>query len=264
MMKKFTFFLLFLINIFFSGHAYGFDLEGLQPVAPYGVFSTFSADSLPKGKFAFGVGAEKSKEPDYYRYLLQCSYGITDKTEIIATIPYVDKWRDEKSGVEDIALGVKHRFFDEGKYGPSVAYIINASVLSGRDEFSTDGRLGAGIIASKRIGPVSGHANIFFEKAGSGKLKDEIDIAAGFDFSAAHNFKLLGEVYVRKYPYSSEVDQLEGRFGYRFMTTDYIYTTIGAGFDFKNRTPEYRILFSITAILPIEKKTIKKIYEDDK
>ena len=263
LMKKYIL-LLLLFNIILIRYAYGFDIKGLQPVAPYGVFSTFSADSLQKGKSAFGVGAEKSREPDFYRYLFQYAYGITDKVEFITTIPYVDRWTDEKSGFEDIALGIKHRFFDEGKYGPSVAYIVNASVSSGRDEFSTDGGVGAGLIASKRVGPVSGHANIFYEKAGSGKSKDEINFAAGFDFSAAHNSKILGEIYGRKSHYSKEIDQLEGRFGYRFITTDYIFTTIGAGFDFKNRSPEYRILFSIAVHLPVEKKVIKKIYEDDK
>ena len=39
----------FFICTLFIRHAYGFDIKGLQPVAPYGVFSTFSADSLKKG-----------------------------------------------------------------------------------------------------------------------------------------------------------------------------------------------------------------------
>jgi len=262
-MRKYVFFL-FLFSISLIRCADGFDIKGLQPIAPYGVFSTFSADSLQKGKFAFGISAEKSVEPDFYRYLFQYAYGITDKTEFIATIPYIDRWGNEQSGFEDIAIGIKHRFFDEGKYGPSIAYIINASVSSGRDEFSTDGGVGAGIVISKRVGPVSGHVDVFYEKAGSGKSKDEINFAAGFDFSAAHKFKILGEIYGRKSHYSSDIDQLEGRFGYRFMTTDYIFTTIGVGTDLKKRNPEYRILFSIGVILPVEEKTIKKIYEEDK
>lgn len=262
-MKRYIF-LLFLLNILLAGYAYGFDIEGLQPVAPYGIFSTFSADSLQKGKFAFEVGAEKSGEPNFQRYIFQSSYGITDKVEFIAGLPYVDGWRDEHSGFEDFAFGIKHRFFDEAKYGPSVAYLINASVNSGKNEFSTDGRLGAGLIASKRVGPVSGHANIFYEKAGSGKLQDEINLAAGFDFAAAHNFKILAEIYGKRYPYSGKFERIEGRFGYRFITNDHIYTTIGAGVDFKNRNPEYRLLFSIAVVLPKEKKVIKKVYEEDK
>ncbi|MBI4691233.1 MAG: hypothetical protein HY754_13365 [Nitrospirae bacterium] len=262
-MKKYVFSLFFLI-IFLVDSTYGFDVKGLQPVIPYGVFSTFSANSLQKGKSAFEVSAERSVDPDFYRYLFQYAYGITDKIEFITTIPYADRWKDKQSGFEDIAVGIKHRFFDEGKYGPSIAYIINASASSGRDEFSTDGGVGAGIVVSKRVGPLNGHADIFFEKAGSGKSKDEINFASGFDFSAAHNFKILGEIYGRKSHYSSDIDQLEGRFGYRFVTVDYIFTTIGAGFDFKKRNPEYRILFSIGMILPVEEKQIKTIYEEDR
>lgn len=264
-MKKCIFFLFFFVNIFLIRYAYGFDIKGLQPVAPYGVFSTFSADSPEKGKSAFGVGAEKSREPDFYRYIFQYAYGITDHAEFIATVPYVYELEGTQSGFEDIALGIKHRFIDEGRYTPSIAYVLNGSIeADDKDEFSTNGRTGAGLVFSKRIGPVSGHANIFYENPVSNKLKDEISCAAGFDFSAAHNFKILGEIYGRKSHYSSKVDQLEGRFGYRFMTTDYIYTTIGAGFDFKNRHPEYRVLLSVTALFPIEKKKIEKVYEEDK
>jgi hypothetical protein len=263
-MKKYVFLLIFLSCLFFIRHAYGFDIKGLQPVAPYGVFSTFSAESLKKGKHAVGVGVEKSIGPDFFRYLLQYSYGINDSIEFITTVPYVDRWSNTKSGVEDIALGVKHRLIDETKYAPSVAYMVNASIPSGKEVFSTDGGAGAGIILSKRVGPVSGHANIFYEKAGSSKLEDEVRFAAGFDFSASHDSKVLAEIYGRKSYYSESLDNLEGRFGYRFMTTDYLYTTIGVGTDFKNRNPEYRVMLSITAVLPVEKKTIKKVYEEEK
>ena len=58
----------------------------------------------------------------------------------MTTIPYVDRWENVKSGFEDIALGVKHRFVDEAKYTPSVAYMVNASIPSGKEVFSTDGK----------------------------------------------------------------------------------------------------------------------------
>lgn len=263
-MKKYIFLLFFFCCSLFTGYAYGFDIKGLQPVAPYGVFSTFSADSLKKGNYAFGAGVEKSIEPDFFRYLFQYAHGINDRIEFTAAVPYVDRWNNVKSGFEDIALGVKHRFIGETKYTPSVAYMVNASIPSGKEVFSTDGRAGAGLIVSKRVGPVSGHANIFYEKAGSSKLEDEASFAAGFDFSASHDFKVLAEIYGRKSHYSAALDDLEGRFGYRFMTTDYLYTTIGVGVDLKNRSPEYRLMLSITAVLPAEKKTIKKVYEEEK
>ncbi|MDP3259974.1 MAG: hypothetical protein Q8M34_05240 [Thermodesulfovibrionales bacterium] len=263
-MKKYIPLLLFFSCFLFIRDAYGFDIKGLQPVAPYGVFSTFSADSLKKGNYAFGAGVEKSAEPDFFRYLFQYAHGINDRIEFMATVPYVDRWENVKSGFEDIALGVKHRFVDEAKYTPSVAYMVNASIPSGKEVFSTDGRAGAGIIVSKRVGPVSGHVNIFYEKVGSSKLEDEVSFSAGFDFSAAHDFKVLAEIYGRKSHYSGSLDDLEGRFGYRFMTTDYLYTTVGVGVDFKDRSPEYRVMLSITAILPVQKKTIKKVYEEEK
>jgi len=254
--------LLVLFLLFLHGNAYGFDIKGLQPVDPYGIFSTFSAESLPKGKAAFSGGAEMSVDPDFYRFVFKSAFGISDKVELGLTIPYVLS-NDSSDGFEDTSLGLKHRFFDEGKYGPSLAYILNVSLPNGRDQLSTDGSYGAGLVVSKRVGPVNGHLNFFYNKPGNEDLDEEIIFTAGFDFAAASNFKLLGELFCRKSYYSNKIDSVEGRFGYRIKTTDFIYTTFGAGFDFKNRNPETRILFTVTFLTPQEKKKIQKIYEEE-
>lgn len=260
MRKYFLFFILILLSL--VRNSYGFEITGLQPVAPYGIFSTFSTESLSKGKAAVSVGAEISIEQDFYRFLFKTAYGITDNIELNMTVPYVDRVH-LTDGFEDIALGFKHRFFDEGKYGPSLAYILNASMPSGQGDFSTDGRFGIGLIVSKRVGPVNGHANLFYEKPGTRKLNDEVSLLLGLDFAAAHNFKLLAELYCKKSHDSEKVDSIEGRIGYRVKTTDFIYTTFGAGFDLKNRSPEPRIMFSVTFLSPTGKKEIKKIYEEE-
>ena len=103
--------------------------------------------------------------------------------------------------------------------------------------------------------------NLFYEKTGTKKLKNEVTFLAGLDFSAAHNFKLLSELVVRKGHDSSDIDLIEGRLGYRIKTTDSIYTSFGAGFDFKRRDPQTRLMFTVTFVTPPEKKKIKKLYE---
>ncbi|MGB9714886.1 MAG: hypothetical protein ACPL1G_00510 [Thermodesulfovibrionales bacterium] len=253
------------ILIFFSisTNVNAFDLTGLQPVAPYGVFSTFSAESLPKGKAAFSTDAEILLDPDYYRFLIKSAYGITDNLEIDITVPYVHKWTDTIDGFEDSAIGLKHRILDEDSFGLSVAYILNASIPSGRDEFSTDGRFGGGIIFTKRLGPVKGHVNFFYEIPGKGSFDEELIFGAGLDFSASHNVKILAELYSKKSHYSEKFDSLEGRFGYRIKATDILYTTLGAGFNFKDNGPDFRIIFSLTFLYPYEKRVIKKIYEEE-
>ena len=242
--------------------SYGFEIKGLQPVDPYGVFSTFSAESLSKGKVAVSGGAEISVDPDLYRFIFKTAYGLTDTVELDLTLPYI-LGTNTTDGFEDAAFGLKHRFFDEGKYGPSVAYILNVSVPSGDDEFTTDGRFGIGLIVSKRVGPVNGHVNLFYEEPGSRRLKEELSLLTGIDFAAAHNFKFLAELYVRKGHDSDKVDMVEGRVGYRLKTTESIYTTFGAGFDFKNRSPETRVIFTVTFLAPKEKKKVQKIYEEE-
>jgi hypothetical protein len=254
---------LVLFFLFMPGRSYAFDVLGLQPVSPYGVFSTFSADTLPQRKVAFEIGAEQSREPTFTRFDLRMAYGINDSLEFNMTMPYVYHFSDSTDGIEDFALGFKQRFYDEGKYGPSLAFLINASVPCGRDEFSTSGRFGAGFIVSKRVGPFKGHLNFFYERPGTGRLQDEISFLGGMEFAASHNFNLLGEFIARKSYNANEYDQLEARFGYRMKTADSFYTTVGIGRDFKKSTPEYRILLSFSYVPTGKKKVIKRIFEEE-
>ncbi|NWF76928.1 MAG: hypothetical protein HXY53_10270 [Nitrospirae bacterium] len=260
-MKK-CFLFVSIISVILCRNTFGFEIKGLQPVDPYGIFSTFSAESLSKGKVAVSTGAEISIDPDFYRLIFKTAYGVKDNVELEITIPFVFG-SASVDAFEDISLGFKHRFFEEGKYGPSLAYLITASIPTGRDEISTDGRYGAGFIMSKRVGPVNGHFNLFYIESGTKSLDEEISFLAGLDFSASHNFKILAELYCKKSNWSENIDLIEGRFGYRIKTTDFIYTTFGAGFDFKNRNPETRIMFLVTFLSPSEKKEVKKIYEEE-
>lgn len=260
-MKKSFLFCVFILTVL-CGSSYGFEIKGLQPLDPYGVFSTFSAESLPEGKFAFSAGGEMSVHPDFYRLIFKTAYGLSDKVELELTGPY-DFGSDTPEGFEDVSLGLKHRFFDEGKYGPSLAYLLIASLPTGGEGLTTKGRYGAGLIVSKRVGPVNGHANLFFIRPGKGSLEDEVSFSAGLDFAAAHNFKLLAELFCRKSNFSNKFDTIEGRAGYRIMTTDFIYSTLGIGTDFKRRTPETRVILTVTFLSPREKKKIKKIYEEE-
>ena len=172
-------FLFIILLLVLPEKPYAFEITGLQPLAPNGVFSTFSAESLPKNKASLELTAEKSGEPDLYRYSLRAAYGLRDDLEFNLTVPYVYHFADEDNGLEDIAVGLKYRFYDEGKYGPSVAVLVNASVPSGESEISTNGRVGAGIIVSKRVGPFNGHLNLFYEYPGTPRFEDEVSFLGG-------------------------------------------------------------------------------------
>jgi hypothetical protein len=260
MRRTFLFIFLFLIV---SEKLYAFDISGLQPLSPHGIFSTFSAESLQKNKSSVEISAERSREPDFYRFSVKAAYGLSDNMEFNLTVPYVYHYSDKRNGLEDIAIGVKHRFYDEDKYGPSLAYLLNASIPSGADALTSDGRVGAGLLVSKRVGPFNGHLNFFYEKPGSSRLKDELSLLAGVEFSAAHNFKILSELIVKKSHYTHKYKQIEARFGYRIKTSEYIYTTLGAGVDIKNRTPEYRIFMAVNFTTRYEKAKIKKLIEEE-
>jgi len=261
MQKKYFFSFLIIFLLFGSSHA--FDIEGLQPLAPDGVFSTFSTESLPKNKVSLELTLERSREVDFYRITMKGAYGISDNLEFIASVPYVLHFEDSIDGFEDIAIGFKHRFYDEGKYGPSLAYLLTASIPVGHDDLTTNGRAGIGLILSKRIGPFQGSFNLLYVRPGNGKLHDEITFSSGIVFSATHNSEILAEFLAKKSHFTSEYDQLEARLGYRLRTTDSLFTTIGAGVDIKNRNPEYRLLLTITFTNAKGKKKIQRIIEEE-
>ncbi|MBI3592223.1 MAG: hypothetical protein HY099_01860 [Nitrospirae bacterium] len=258
-MKKW---LLPIILIITSTSVEAFDIKGLQPLSPYGVFSTFSAESLKQNKIGLGVGLEKSKDPDFYRTIFQLAYGLHDRFELNVTLPHISEWENRLDGFEDISFGVKHRILDEGQFNPAVAYMLTVSPPSGKDEFSTDGRHGGGLLVTKKIGPFKGHLNALYSSPEKAGLKDEYSVNLGSELAITHNSNVLAEIVGRKNYFKNKIDLLEWRFGYRIATTDYLFTTIGAGFDFKNRTPDYRLMLSISIILPKEKKRLQRIYEE--
>jgi hypothetical protein len=241
--------------------AHAFDVKGLQPLSPYGVFSTFSAESLKQNQAGFALGIEKSSSPNFYRTNFNFAYGLHDKFEFNMSLPYVSGWKGI-DGFEDINFGIKHRLVDETLYSPALAYMLMVSVPTGRDEFSTDGRIGAGLLLTKKIGPFRGHANVIYSNPMDSALRNEYSVNLGAELAIAHDSRVLVEIIGRKNYFKNRIDLLEWRMGYRVATTDNIFTTIGAGFDIKDRSPDYRLMFSISIILPKEKEKIQKIYKE--
>lgn len=239
-----------------------FETAGLQPLPPYGIFSTFSAESLKQNKVGIALSLGRSVEPNFNRAVLQLAYGLHDRFEVLMTLPYVWDWQDNADGFEDVNFGVKHRILDEEKYTPGVAYLLMAAPGSGASEFSTGGMVGAGLVISKKIGPFNGHANFIFSKPGDSELKNNYILNLGAEIAVTNNSRILGEIVGRKDFNKNKINLFEWRLGYRIATTENIFTTIGAGFDIKNRTPDYRLMMSVSIILPPEKKEIRKVYEE--
>jgi len=260
--KKFFFIKTFALPFFcasalllFCSVSFAFDIKGLQPLSPYGVFSTFSADSLKQNRAGFALGIEKSSSPDFYRTNFNFAYGLHDRFEFNMSVPYVSGWNDI-DGFEDMHFGVKHRLINETSYSPAFAYMLMVSTPIGRDEFSTDGSVGAGVLLTKKVGPFRGHANVIYSNPMDSALKDEYSVNLGVELAVTRDFRVLSEVVGRKNYFKSKIDLLEWRMGYRVATTDNIFTTIGAGFDIKDRSPDYRLMFSISIILPKERERI--------
>jgi len=241
--------------------ASAFDVKGLQPLAPYGVFSTFSAESLEHNHVGFSAEFEKVVKPDFYRSTMQVAYGLHDRFEIDMTFPYVFNFENHIDGAEDVNFGIKHRLLDEGTFNPAVAYMLTVALPTGRYELSTNGEHGAGLLVTKKIGPFLGHVNILYEKPGESDLHGQYNLNLGTELAITHDSKILAELLGRKDYFKTKVDIVEWRLGYRVATLENLYTTIGAGFNLESRSPDFRFLFSVSIILPKEKKKLERIYE---
>lgn len=254
----------FMFIVFLTSNAYSFDRKGFSPTAPFSVFSTFSAESPKKKQVAIDFGFEVANNPDIERTNLNISYGLTNNLEIITNLPYNLSYKNsgDDAGAEDINLGFKHRIIDETTYIPAFAYMLYIAGDIGKEEFSTEGGAGGGLILTKKIGPVKVHGNVMYFHPNREDLKETWNINLGSELSVSYNSSILFEIIGRKAIDKDKIDLLEWRLGYRVKITDCSYTTVGAGFDIKDRSPDLRLMFSISVVLPGEKQKLKRIVED--
>jgi hypothetical protein len=262
-MKKCFFVFILALSLFSLNPAEAFDIKGLQPVAPYGVFSTFSADSLKQNNLGVNLELERSQSPDFYRTTLKGAYGLHDRFEVLFSLPYVSGHKNW-DGMEDVSVGVKHRIIDETDYSPAFAYLLVAAAPVENQNISTNGRVGGGAIFTKKVGPFKGHLNFFYFRPEQDGLHNEADMNVGTELAITHNSTILAEMVAKKdfFRDKNRLNLLEWRFGYRVANSNNVFTTIGGGFDTKNRTPELRLLFSVSVILPFQHPKIQKVYEE--
>jgi hypothetical protein len=264
-MRKYVFFLLlscfFIAPVFVAPEtSFGLDLKGYQPVQPDGIFSTFSAETHAEGTAAMGLDLEQSVDPGFDRVTSTLIYAFTDNIEFGMTAPYRFSTSNEY-GFEDLSFGFKHRILDEEKYFFTTSYLLSASIPSGKDAITTSGRIGGGLILSKKIGPFRTHLNLLYFRSDKETLFDEYDAAVGTDISVTHTIDVLAEVVFKKSHFSREMDSAEGRIGYRYKPLDYFYTTLGIGTDMYHGSPDFRIFITATFLYPVNKIKIKHIEE---
>lgn len=244
MKKVMPFFLTLLTFFLCSTLAFAFELKGLQPIQPNGTFSGFGTDTIEKGTFDVGIDFERSIDTDYYRTTLKSGYGFSHDAELLMTVPYLIEWEDTSDGFEDLSLGLKHRIFNESENSPSFAYLVKFSLPTGREKFSTDGAAGIGIVIGKKLGPFKSHLNLIYSVPFDDEYDEQVEFIFSVDLSAAHNFDILAELYAIDSYFVDSYETVEGRLGYRIRTSQNIYTLLWAGYDFKNRDPEFRLAIS--------------------
>lgn len=217
---------------------------GLHPVQDAGVFSVFTTKTVAESAFVIEPGIELVREPDVERIKLNVAYGISRSTDAMLTASA--RRSPVGDGTEDVGIGIRHRFSEEGKFGPSAAFLLAASMPTGSESRGTGSgsiETEAMLITSKRVGPFTGHLNLGYNAILSGKSRNEFIYGGALDFSAAKRIVLLAEIHGRS---AQGDDTLEASLGYRNYLSDSISNTIGIGWGLGNREPEYRITVLFT------------------
>ncbi len=249
-----------MILIFAKG-VYALDEHKFIPTHTDDTFSTLSAYTLGKSKASITLWAEKVVEPDLTRISLSMEYGLGDRTDILLHLPFVTGYGGEE-GFQDIGVAIKYRLLAERLISPAVSVIVGFT-YPGDNGISTRGSGGGGIAVSKKVGPLSGNLNLlYFEPAESG-LEEEIEVNLGASLAVAHGFKAIGDLVFVKSHYSERIDRIEGRIGYRVSLSEALTGSVGVGYDFKNREPEWRFFLSFSLHYPEKKREIRRIYEED-
>lgn len=246
----------------FGSFAFAFDVKEPQPTMPYGVFSTLSAETLPKNKFAVNLLVERLYNPDFYRNTTHLAYGLTNHFELAVDASQVLGWQDSKSGFEDVKLACSHRLIDDGKFNPSVSYLLTASLNSGKQEFSSKGGYGGGLILSKKIGPFAAHLNAIYTKPNDTKLREEYRLNLGANMAISHHVNFLAEFTAKRNYFNNDYDLIRWRIGLRAQPSEAVFTSAGFTFGTNNRSADYGLFFAVGLILPKEKKIIQKIIEE--
>ncbi len=237
-----------------------FETQGFMPVQPYGAFSTLSAYTVGRERLGVMLSLERSVDPNFYRLHLNAAYGLMDDIDLLASLPFVFDYHNSE-GFEDISFGFKHTILSERRLGPSISYLIGFSI-PGKDELSSKGHFGGGILVSKRVGPFKGHGNVFYYRSAGASLEDEVELRLGLDLAAAHGFNVLSELIVKKSHFSESIDFIEGRIGYRVKISSASFATLGMGYDFKNRNPELRVFLSVS-LFPFQQREVKRLYQEE-
>lgn len=204
----------------------------------------FTTKTVAGSAVVLEPGIELVREPDIERVTLRAAYGISRSTD--ASLSASARRSAAADGAEDVGIGIRHRFSEEGKFGPSAAFLLAASLPAGSESRGTGSgtiETEAMLITSKRIGPFTGHLNLGYNVFLSGKHENEIIYGGALDFSAARRIVLLAEIHGRK---AQGEDILEATIGYRNFLTESVSNTIGIGWGLGSREPEYRITVLFT------------------
>ncbi|MFH1519496.1 MAG: transporter [Candidatus Omnitrophota bacterium] len=231
--------------------------------APAGVenrpINTDDAYTLDKGALTVALGAVFTKEENSAQetdLTIDLGYGITDKLEVTANIPFVfsdPKGEDDQEGLGDITLRPEFLFWKEAGNIPAVSFASSFKLQSGNE----DRGLGSGetnyslsLQFSKQFNPFNWHFNIGYTFVGQPKgeaVDDVIFYNLACEYSVSEKLTLMAELIGQTNSDSTAADEpFECLLGLVYPISENIDFDFGVGTGLTNASPDIRVTSGLT------------------
>ncbi len=191
-----------------------------------------------------------------HAFLLVPIYGVTEKLEMSAEVPYIlHKAEGERkvNGIGDINVVAKYQLFEEKEILPAFAIKGVIKTNSG----STTKGLGTGDLdyslvaaASKTLGPFTLHTMFgytFVGDNGDGNIRDIFLYGFAADYALTDAFHLVGEVAGNRNPDMTEKnDPVSGLVGATYRISEKVTLDGGMRFGFNDAAPDWNSTVGVT------------------
>ncbi len=221
--------------------------------------NTDDAYTLDKGVFTISLGSVFTREANHDKEIdlnIDLGYGITDRLEITADIPFVflnPEAGINEEGIGDISVRPEYMFLEERENIPAMSLAATFELQSG----DKDKGLGSGatdyslsLQVSKNFDPVSVHFNLGYTFIGKSKGED-LDNVIFYNFACEYvitgKLTLVGELIgqTNSDPGATN-DPMEILAGMIYEITSNVNFDVGFGAGLNNASPDIRVTGGIT------------------
>jgi hypothetical protein len=210
------------------------------------------ADPVDRGIFEFEAGAIYEGDPgsEHWDFPFGLTYGLVQDVEIgFAFGGRIAETTHRESGIGDLHIGAKWRFFESGPMGARHALVPSVKLPTADEEEG----LGSGEtdydltwVVSWAVGDRAGlHYNLGYTWIG-GQEKNAVHYGLAVDYQLADPIQWVGEVFAENEVTDIRDAVVACNSGFRWLATDALTLDIAAGTKIRGDAPDIALTMGMT------------------